>query len=109
MNAIEKAKEALGKVSRIIDVLELFSPGNAEKGSVAESVREALAALEAEKPTEDMGEWGALSKKEMWETIQEIRVLVDSDGTKTILSDIEDFAEAYHSRECAKCKALTSE
>jgi hypothetical protein len=44
--------------------------------------------------TEPANEWDRLTKKEMWDTIQEIRKLVGSDGTKSIISDIEDYAES---------------
>lgn len=37
-------------------------------------------------------EWDALTKEEMWNEIQDIRRLVDSDGTKSICSDIEAYA-----------------
>ena len=44
---------------------------------------------------EDRGEWNWYSKKEMWDTIQEIRELVGSDGTQTICEDIKSYAENY--------------
>lgn len=56
------------------------------------------------KQAEEAGEWDALTKKEMWETIQEIRTLVNSDGTNTIISDIECFAESCHVKLCDECK-----
>lgn len=49
-------------------------------------------------------EWDALTKEEMWNTIQEIRTFVGSDGTKSIISDIETFAESYHLKQCERCK-----
>jgi hypothetical protein len=50
------------------------------------------AARVAARQAEEAHEWDALTKKEMWDTIQEIRTLVRSDGTRPIIIDIEDYA-----------------
>jgi hypothetical protein len=102
--AIEKAKDALEAVNRIVDILCLLDTQGVEEGSIADKIKQAIAAIDAEKPVEDAGEWAELTKKEMWETIQEIRTLVNSDGTKSIISDIEDYAESYHAKQCQICQ-----
>lgn len=43
--------------------------------------------------TEPANEWDRLTKKEMWDTIQEIREKVGSDGTQSILADIDEYVE----------------
>ena len=50
------------------------------------------AAINGESNTEqEKNEWDNLTKEEMWNTIQEIRKFVNSDGTKSITADIEDY------------------
>jgi hypothetical protein len=52
------------------------------------------------------GEWDQLTKKEMWDTIQEIRQRLGSDGTCSIISDIdalEERAKESSTDRCAKC------
>jgi hypothetical protein len=57
-----------------------------------------LSSSHAEKAQDGPHEWDALTKEEMWETIQEIRTLVDSDGTKRLIDDVDAHIESYAAR-----------
>jgi hypothetical protein len=121
MNAIEKIEnDARIEIPRFVD-LHNWSKNEKITATymgfhIINFIKEALAALEAEKPVEEPGEWDRLTKKEMWDTIQEIRQFVDSDGTESIISDINRIIEdkvvdlmdaenkSYHAKLCAECK-----
>jgi hypothetical protein len=59
----------------------------------AAKAREAISILSAEpEPCEDAHEWDALTKEQMWNEIQDIRRMVDADGTMSICSSIDSYA-----------------
>lgn len=95
--AIEKAKEALEAVNRIIDVLCLLDTRGAEEGSIANKVKQALAAIEAEKPAEDelnlVYQWRLDYKRDP-----------ELESMSELSSRIKSFAESYHAEQCRACK-----
>lgn len=92
MSAIEKAKDYLGRV-----IAEECAKEDWD-GVVLVYAREALAALEAEKPAEDALELaskiehGAHDYAKFWR-----RVLPQW---------LQSYAEAYHAKKCAECKKV---
>ena len=105
--AIEKAREALVSVSRIVDVLSLFDVGGATEGSIAYKVKEALAALDAEKPGED-----AVSIREDIDSIREAVIKIGMNFMRSFMFaaeiDLIKFAASYHAEQCKACNKWIS-
>lgn len=93
MTAMEKAREALIDVMRFLNARVEKTSGEIYH---IDQLREALAALEAEKPAEDAGECAELCIA-VW-------LSPSTDRRNDTAKLIHSFAESYHAKRCAECK-----
>jgi len=93
MTAIEKAEEAMQDAIDGLDML--VSSENLDAELVSRNLQEALAALEAEKPAEDI-----------WDASLKLRIKIIAHQEYTLgqfTNDVQSLAESYHAKQCAAC------